>query len=265
MIGFGFMDNTVMIHAGNAIDMTMGVTFGLSTMTAAACGQVCSDVSGVAFGGVIAAAAERLGLPTPDFTPEQMHLPEVHRVGTLGGMVGVFTGCTLGLSNLYLIDTSQKDIKIAASAEDGKLYTVEVSNDKQEGTFISIQGPPTKYLLPTVLTALMDLDISILSVHSEIYAVSEELGGEWKNRQLLVTKDGGRIDDDELQDLAHTVWLACTSPRKYQQVVVENEELKAEVDRLQRDVSTLNDALELLATKVIGKKSLERCSASPSA
>ena len=29
----------VMLHAGNAIDATLGVTFGLSTLAAAACGQ----------------------------------------------------------------------------------------------------------------------------------------------------------------------------------------------------------------------------------
>jgi hypothetical protein len=32
MIGFGFMDQTVMLQAGNAIDCTLGVTFGLSTL-----------------------------------------------------------------------------------------------------------------------------------------------------------------------------------------------------------------------------------------
>ena len=43
MIGFGLMDQTVMLQAGNAIDCTIGVTFSLSTLTAAAFGQVCSD------------------------------------------------------------------------------------------------------------------------------------------------------------------------------------------------------------------------------
>jgi len=40
MVGFGFMDNTIMIHAGEYLDTTVGVTFGLSTLTAAAMGQV---------------------------------------------------------------------------------------------------------------------------------------------------------------------------------------------------------------------------------
>lgn len=44
MIGFGFMDNFIMIQAGGYIDSTLGVKFGLATMTAAAMGQVVSDV-----------------------------------------------------------------------------------------------------------------------------------------------------------------------------------------------------------------------------
>lgn len=40
MVGFGFMDNLVMIQAGDMIDSTIGVTLGLSTLTAAAFGQV---------------------------------------------------------------------------------------------------------------------------------------------------------------------------------------------------------------------------------
>ncbi|CAN0299735.1 unnamed protein product, partial [Hapterophycus canaliculatus] len=40
MVGFGIMDNFVMLTAGDIIDNTFGVKFGLATLTAAACGQV---------------------------------------------------------------------------------------------------------------------------------------------------------------------------------------------------------------------------------
>ena len=36
----GIMDNFVMLTAGELIDNTLGVKFGLATLTAAACGQV---------------------------------------------------------------------------------------------------------------------------------------------------------------------------------------------------------------------------------
>lgn len=40
-----------MIQAGDLIDQTIGVTLGLTTLAAAACGQVVSDFTGVTFGG----------------------------------------------------------------------------------------------------------------------------------------------------------------------------------------------------------------------
>ena len=52
MIGFGIMDNFIMIQAGDAIDNHFGAALGIATLTAAAFGQVFSDVSGVLFGGV---------------------------------------------------------------------------------------------------------------------------------------------------------------------------------------------------------------------
>ncbi|XP_065670253.1 transmembrane protein 65 isoform X4 [Hydra vulgaris] len=46
-IGFGFIDNSIMILAGEYIDLKLGVIFGMSTMTAAAIGNMVSDVSGI--------------------------------------------------------------------------------------------------------------------------------------------------------------------------------------------------------------------------
>ncbi|CAK0802503.1 unnamed protein product, partial [Prorocentrum cordatum] len=91
----------------NAIDLTLGVTLGLSTLAAAACGQICSDVAGVTFGGAIESAAMKLGLPSPGFTEEQRRESIVKRLHILGSVVGVICGCSLGLVNLLLIDASE--------------------------------------------------------------------------------------------------------------------------------------------------------------
>ena len=40
MVGFGIMDQTIMIQAGDFIDSTIGQSFALPTLAAAACGQV---------------------------------------------------------------------------------------------------------------------------------------------------------------------------------------------------------------------------------
>lgn len=49
--------------AGEYIDMTLGVTMGLSTMAAAALGNTISDVAGVGLGGAIESMARKMGLP----------------------------------------------------------------------------------------------------------------------------------------------------------------------------------------------------------
>ena len=60
-IGFGFMDQTVMIQAGNAIDCSIGVMFSLSTLSAAAFGQIVANVIGILFGGTLESLANVAG------------------------------------------------------------------------------------------------------------------------------------------------------------------------------------------------------------
>lgn len=103
------MDNTVMIQAGDLIDSTIGVTMGFSTLTACAFGQVFSDVSGVAFGGTVEAAALKLGLAVPVLTTAQRSLPLTRFVGTMGGICGVVAGCLLAMVQLLFKDTERDD------------------------------------------------------------------------------------------------------------------------------------------------------------
>ena len=109
MIGFGFMDNLVMIQAGEAIDMSLGVTFGLSTMTAAGFGQCISDVAGFTSGGIVDATVAKMKLPQHGLSLEQLDLKSSRAWHTLGGCVGVVTGCLLGMSCLLFMDTDRAE------------------------------------------------------------------------------------------------------------------------------------------------------------
>jgi hypothetical protein len=110
MVGFGFMDNVVMIQAGQYIDSTLGVTLGLATMTAAAAGQVVSDVSGVVFGGSLERFLTKARWITPpQLTPAQRQLPICRNVIMLGAVVGVIFGCALGATTLLLVDLDARD------------------------------------------------------------------------------------------------------------------------------------------------------------
>lgn len=107
MVGFGFIDNLTMITAGEAIDMSFGVAFGLSTMAAAGFGQCVSDVAGLTGGGIVDATVAKMNLPQHGLTQVQLNGRRARMWGTLGGCVGVVTGCLLGMSCLLFMDTDK--------------------------------------------------------------------------------------------------------------------------------------------------------------
>lgn len=109
MVGFGFMDNIVMIQAGEAIDCSIGVMFGLSTLTAAGFGQCCSDVAGFTCGGVVDAAVSKLHLPHHGLSPAQLDMKISRICATAGGCVGVVIGCLLGMTSLLFMDTDKAE------------------------------------------------------------------------------------------------------------------------------------------------------------
>eukprot|EP00466_Bigelowiella_natans_P007209 jgi/Bigna1/137978/aug1.42_g12686 len=127
MIGFGFMDNLVMIQAGDIIDNSIGVTFGLTTLTAAAFGQVCSDVSGVCFGGVIEQFAAKvasgtMGLPQSTLTKQQLSTKRMKIFSTLCAAVGVVIGCFLGMVSLLFMDLDKAERQKKAKRLGGRVF-----------------------------------------------------------------------------------------------------------------------------------------------
>jgi Transmembrane protein 65 len=88
-VGFGFMDNAILIVAGDAIDTSLGVTLGLSTMCAAAIGNIISDVAGIMMGAAIEDwCATHLKLPVPQLTAAQRQLRSVRFANQWGTGVG---------------------------------------------------------------------------------------------------------------------------------------------------------------------------------
>ncbi|CAE7322343.1 tmem65 [Symbiodinium sp. CCMP2592] len=262
MVAFGFMDNTVMLHAGNAIDATLGVTFGLSTLAAAACGQVCSDMAGVTFGGVIEALAAKVGLPAAHLTEEQLSSGTVKRVGLMGSLLGVFSGCSLGLLNLFIIDTDRtRELKLAAESE-ACGFSVEISNAVRPGcTAITIEGPQgVKGVIASVTNVMASEGILIrdMSGHRD----SEATGT--LTLTFYVTKDGEEVEDDDLKSLGRSIMAACNDPQFHQKLekkmVSELEELKTQLARAQealetalKDKETAEKIMEKYYLRVTGK------------
>lgn len=118
MIGFGFADNFIMIIAGDAIDAHLGMKFGISTMAAAALGNLVSDVAGIGLGDLIEAGAARLGISIPAMAQETRNLLSTRMVKGASGVIGISIGCLLGMTPLLFLDNrkelyfSEKDMSL---------------------------------------------------------------------------------------------------------------------------------------------------------
>ena len=107
-IGFGIMDNAILIWAGDQIDSHLGVIFGISTLCAAAIGNIISDIAGVGLGAYIEDfCATKLRLPKVHLSNAQRNLRSVRLAGQLGNMIGLTIGCIIGMFPLLFIDTDK--------------------------------------------------------------------------------------------------------------------------------------------------------------
>ena len=99
-VGFGFTDNVIMILAGEEIDASLGVMFGLSTMAAAGLGNMVSDVAGVQLESFIERTA---GVKEPPLTAAQRRSGRYRTSRGFGKTVGIMVGCLLGMVPLLIV------------------------------------------------------------------------------------------------------------------------------------------------------------------
>eukprot|EP01062_Namystynia_karyoxenos_P056839 TRINITY_DN47754_c0_g1_i1.p1 TRINITY_DN47754_c0_g1~~TRINITY_DN47754_c0_g1_i1.p1 ORF type:complete len:270 (+),score=87.06 TRINITY_DN47754_c0_g1_i1:62-811(+) len=107
-VGFGFIDNALMILFGDVIDASLGKLFAMSVMAAAALGNAVSNLAGAALKGVIEEAVTALGIPDPHLTLKQMGDSRVKMAKAVAGALGVFIGCLLGMLPLLFIDVDAR-------------------------------------------------------------------------------------------------------------------------------------------------------------
>jgi len=108
-IGFGFLDNFIMIVAGEYIDHKLGVTLGISTMAAAGLGNTLSDMCGIGSAWYVESWADKLGAHAPDLSPSQLEMTSCRVAGNVGRAFGVVLGCIIGMFPLLFIDPSKSD------------------------------------------------------------------------------------------------------------------------------------------------------------
>lgn len=237
-----------MLQAGNAIDCTIGVTFGLSTLTAAAFGQICSDASGVLFGGTLESLFERLGWGgggLQSLTMAQQNSVLVRRLRLAGSLVGVVTGCALGLLNLVLIDTERSStLKLQALNEEQEFeFQIEASNAARNGvTCLTVRGPDVDGILASMTAALAVRGCSLVELHAgrRINSDRDEIEDVF---YVLDRETGKPFDDDDLEDLAMSLLDSTRTPMNVTAVKSRlhelehlNANLKARIHKLEQVV-----------------------------
>uniref|UniRef100_A0A3B5A7L4 Transmembrane protein 65-like n=1 Tax=Stegastes partitus TaxID=144197 RepID=A0A3B5A7L4_9TELE len=111
-VGFGFLDNCIMIVAGTQIELSIGVVLGISTMA----GQnllknILDFFYCLMLAGYVEALASRLGMQIPDLSPKQADMWQTRVSSHSGKAIGVGIGCILGMFPLLFFkdDDEKKD------------------------------------------------------------------------------------------------------------------------------------------------------------
>jgi hypothetical protein len=244
-LGFGFMDNTIMIWAGNYIDCTIGVKFGLSTLSAAAIGQIVSAGGSIMFGDTIEQIARATGLPSSGLSSAQRRLPVARRVGFLGSFIGVVTGATLGLVNLYFMDTQRSTIlKLEALREEQEFeFVIDVSNKKRrDATTVTVKGPDVDGLLASLTAAISAQGLSLVELHANPRTPESSDVVE----DVFILRPRGpfaahahQIDDHDLEELGRALLAACKDP-------LGSHSLRAQIQVLQDENQALMDRTKTL-------------------
>ncbi|XP_076041569.1 transmembrane protein 65 isoform X2 [Oratosquilla oratoria] len=122
-IGFGFLDNFIMIMAGDYIDLTIGATLGISTLAAAALGNTISDLAGIGSAWYVENIAAKIGVKPPNLSKEQMQLSSSTWSANIGRGIGVVLGCIFGMFPLLFLplhDESEITTKKRTTTEKSK-------------------------------------------------------------------------------------------------------------------------------------------------
>ena len=102
-VGFGFLDNFIMLTAGDWIDSSIGSTLHLSTLAAAALGNTISDVAGLGMGGLVERMSGKVGVKAPRLSRRQMKMTQTRVCVLTGSTFGLTFGCVLGMVPLIFI------------------------------------------------------------------------------------------------------------------------------------------------------------------
>ncbi|GFO48155.1 transmembrane protein 65 [Plakobranchus ocellatus] len=112
-----FFRHHIFLCKGEYIDVTLGTALGISTMAAAALGNLISDVGGIGSAHYVETLAARVGVRNPHLSPEQVDMRRTKMASNLGKFIGITIGCLLGMFPLLFFDERKAEDK---AKEDGE-------------------------------------------------------------------------------------------------------------------------------------------------
>jgi hypothetical protein len=108
-VGFGFVDNIIMLAAGDMIEIHFHETYAMSMLCAAALGNTVSDVVGLSLGGIIESFARRVGIPDPGLSKAQANMAITHWANFAASAGGITLGCLIGMFPLLFMNHDDDD------------------------------------------------------------------------------------------------------------------------------------------------------------
>ncbi|GAB9470878.1 hypothetical protein Gpo141_00008109 [Globisporangium polare] len=109
-VGFGFVDNIIMLAAGDMIEDHFHATYHISMLCAAALGNTVSDVVGLSLGGIIETFARKIGIPDPQLSKAQANMSITHWCNFFASAGGITIGCLLGMFPLLFMNHSDDEV-----------------------------------------------------------------------------------------------------------------------------------------------------------
>lgn len=108
-VGFGFVDNIIMLAAGDMIEIHFHEAYAMSWLVAAALGNTVSDVVGLSLGGIVESFARKLGIPDPEISKAQANMSVTLWANFFASAGGITVGCLLGMFPLLFMNLSDDD------------------------------------------------------------------------------------------------------------------------------------------------------------
>ncbi|GAU99451.1 hypothetical protein RvY_10455 [Ramazzottius varieornatus] len=115
-VGFGFLDNFLMIVAGSYIEIGIGSIFTISTMAAAALGNTVSDIAGIGSAGYVERVAKKVGINPPALSAKQADMTRTRWAMNLGRVIGITIGCLLGMCPLLLMNEKPETTVVSVTS-----------------------------------------------------------------------------------------------------------------------------------------------------